>query len=739
VGDVVRSSALSEQYWGLTLAWASPDFPDRVLGADVTLDTLAAQLRKQRLTPGHRLALVNAKEELMAADEPGAKLSEFSARTGWQSSRIPVGLGLTLWSQVPEAELQEGARAAITRSLLITLALLALTLPLTLWLARRITRSLQRLSEQARAIKRFEFEAQPPVRSHISEVAELDEAMGSMRRSIQRFVEVTGVLAEETDFERLQLQLLKHTLPAVDAQAGVLYLMEDDALLARSAWRQDGEALDLALPPLGNSPVALVAQALRNDETLGGRLSPDDLVALGLMEPAQHLQLSGAIVVPLHNRKRERIGALLLLCEGEPLPSRVRFAQALASSAATAIETRELIQAQRALFESFIQLIAAAIDAKSPYTGGHCARVPNLTKALAKAACDAQTGPFASFQLSAEEWEALHVGAWLHDCGKVTTPDSVVDKATKLETIYNRIHELRMRFELLKRDAEIAHLRRVLEGSEPEASAKQRDAEQASLDEEFAFVAHCNIGGERMEEGDVQRLQQIAERRWLRTLDDRLGLSNEERDRLRGTPAATLPCWEPLIADKPEHAIPRTSLDPALQPNNPWGFQQHVPELLYQRGELYNLSVSRGTLSSEERFKINEHIVQTIVMLSKLPYPRHLRSVPEIAGGHHEKMDGTGYPKRLKKHEMSLPARMMAIADIFEALTAADRPYKDAKPLSEALSIMAHMAATDHIDTDLFELFVRSGVALNYAQANMAPQHVDAVDLDALFQRSVTP
>ncbi len=736
-GGLVRTAPyrfFTTQQLGLTLAWASPDFPDRVLGADVTLDTLATQLRKQRLTPGHRLALVNDRGELMAADAASTKIGDFSARQGWQSSRVPVSLGLTLWSLIPEAELQAGARAAITRSLYITLGLLALTLPLSLWLSRRITRSLQRLSEQALAIKHFEFDDQPPLRSRISEVAKLDEAMASMRRSIRRFVEVTGALAEETDFERLQLQLLKLTLPAVDAQAGVLYLMEGESLQARCAWRQDGHSLSLALPDLrSDSPVGLVAAALSRDETLGGQLAANELAALGLQEPTQGLQLGGAIVVPLHNRKRDRIGALLLLCEAEPLPSRMRFAQALAASAATAIETRELIQAQRALFESFIQLIAAAIDAKSPYTGGHCARVPELTKALAQAACNAKSGPFADFQLSPEEWEALHVGAWLHDCGKVTTPDSVVDKATKLETIYNRIHELRMRFELLKRDAELAHLQRLLQGDDEGPSAQQRDSEQARLNEEFTFVARCNIGGERMADGDLERLQKVAKQRWLRTLDDRLGLSNEEQQRLQSIEASPLPCWEPLIADKPEHAVPRASSDPALLPSNPWGFQQQVPELLYQRGELYNLSVSRGTLSSEERFKINEHIVQTIVMLSKLPYPRHLKSVPEIAGGHHEKMDGTGYPKRLKKHEMSLPARMMAIADIFEALTAGDRPYKSAKPLSEALGIMANMAATHHIDAELFELFVRSGVARRYALAHMEAQHVDAVDEEALL------
>ena len=154
-----------------------------------------------------------------------------------------------------------------------------------------------------------------------------------------------------------------------------------------------------------------------------------------------------------------------------------------------------------------------------------------------------------------------------------------------------------------------------------------------------------------------------------------------------------------------------------------------VPELLYDRGELHNLTISRGTLTAEERYKINEHMVQTIIMLSRLPFPKHLHAVPEIAGGHHEKMDGTGYPKRLTRQQMSPLARMMAIADIFEALTAADRPYKDGKTLSQALAIMAKMRNEQHIDAELFDLFLRAGVYRDYAERYLRPEQIDAVDI----------
>ncbi|MDP3336347.1 MAG: HD domain-containing phosphohydrolase, partial [Rhodoferax sp.] len=185
---------------------------------------------------------------------------------------------------------------------------------------------------------------------------------------------------------------------------------------------------------------------------------------------------------------------------------------------------------------------------------------------------------------------------------------------------------------------------------------------------------------------------------------------------------------EPLLADKPEHAFERRQQD-RMPEKNAWGFSMKVPELLYNKGELYNLSVARGTLSEEERYKINEHIVQTLVMLSALPFPKHLRQVPEIAGGHHEKMDGTGYPRSLKKDDMSPVSRMMAIADIFEALTAMDRPYKKGKTLSEAIKIMALMKKDQHLDPDLFDLFLRSGTYLDYARRFMPPEQIDAVDV----------
>jgi HD-GYP domain-containing protein (c-di-GMP phosphodiesterase class II) len=390
---------------------------------------------------------------------------------------------------------------------------------------------------------------------------------------------------------------------------------------------------------------------------------------------------------------------------------------------------RQLLDQQRKLFDDFTKLIAGAIDAKSPYTGGHCARVPVIAQMLSDAACESNAPPFAAFnmQTADQRWE-FEVAAWLHDCGKVTTPEYVVDKATKLETLYNRIHEIRMRFEVLLRDAEIDCCRRRLAGDMDESRLEEELAQtRKAIVDDFAFVAACNVGGEFMADEKIDRLRQIATRTWVRHLDDRIGISQEEAALKNQEPSPSLPVIEAVLADKPEHVIPRTQADPF--DGNPHGFSMTVPKDQYNLGEIYNLSIRKGTLSPEDRFKINEHIIQTIIMLERLDFPEYLTNVPEFAGAHHETMIGTGYPRGLKKEDMSIPARIMAIADIFEALTAADRPYKAPKSLSEALKIMSLMRDDQHIDAELFDLFLKSGIYRTYADRYLNRSQIDEVDI----------
>ena len=398
------------------------------------------------------------------------------------------------------------------------------------------------------------------------------------------------------------------------------------------------------------------------------------------------------------------------------------------------VEMAKSIQAyqvsQKELMDSFIKLIADAIDAKSPYTGGHCKRVPLIATRLIKEASANEVGILKDFSFKTqEEYDAFERGAWLHDCGKITTPEYVVDKATKLETVYNRIHEVRMRFEVLWRDLSIVALERQLAGESLEVLDAWRKVQQQKLIDDFSFIAESNVGGEFMSEEKKGRIKEISEQTWMRHFDNTLGLSTDELLRYDKASLEETPVEENLLSDGKEHIIPRVNFDEAVYARE--GFKLEVPEHLYNYGEVYNLCIERGTLSEEERFKIQEHVIMSIKMLEQLPFTDDMKRIPEYAGTHHETLIGTGYPRALTKAELSIPARVMAIADIFEALTASDRPYKKGKTLSQSLKIMSFMVKDQHIDADLFRLFLESGIYMEYAQAHLKEAQIDAVDIKA--------
>jgi len=399
------------------------------------------------------------------------------------------------------------------------------------------------------------------------------------------------------------------------------------------------------------------------------------------------------LTVPMKNHGGEIIGVLQLInCHdprtGEIVPfsqSDQRLAESLASQAAVALTNRSLINQLEHLFESFIKLINEAIDEKSPYTAGHCQRVPALTMLLAEAVNDTKSGPLRDFKMTENDRYELRIAGLLHDCGKITTPVHIVDKATKLETIFDRINLIDTRFEVLKRDAEIGALAKKVElartpGVEEitrrqrtfEIDGELRDALR-QIEDDRKFLRRCNIGSESM--------------------------SKDEQDRVRHIGSDYKWC------------------DPSGNTAN-----------FLTNDELTHLTIRHGTLTAEERDIINHHIVSTIKMLEVLPWPKHLHNVPEYAGGHHERMDGKGYPRGLTRDQMSLQARIMGIADIFEALTAKDRPYKRGKTLSESLHILGKFKLNGHIDPDLFEIFVREKVYLKYAEQFLDPEQIDVVD-----------
>jgi len=388
---------------------------------------------------------------------------------------------------------------------------------------------------------------------------------------------------------------------------------------------------------------------------------------------------------------------------------------------------RDYQHQQKNLLDSFIQLIASAIDAKSAYTGAHCKRVPVLATMLARQANESNTGILKDFYLAtAEQWEEFERGAWLHDCGKITTPEHVVDKSTRLEMIYDRIHEIRTRFEVLWRDVQIEYLERRAAGEDRTELDEWRNREQQTLLDDFAFIAECNLGDHFMTEEKKERVRSISRRQWLRHFDNRLGLSPSEQQRYPH-PADPLPVAELLLGDRPEHVIRRSEAEADYQIQ---GLKLEIPEYGYNHGEIYNLTIEKGTLTAEERFKINEHVIMTIKMLEQLPFPAELQDIPKIAGSHHETLDGSGYPRGLSGEELSVAGRILAIADIFEALTASDRPYKAPKTLSESLKIMQFMVKDRHIDGELFAIFLRSGIYHDYAVTYLQPEQIDEVNIE---------
>jgi len=387
-------------------------------------------------------------------------------------------------------------------------------------------------------------------------------------------------------------------------------------------------------------------------------------------------------------------------------------------------EVEKLQKSQKELLDSFIKLMAEAIDAKSPYTGGHCERVPEIAIMLAR---EASKDENIDFKITSEEEEReIAIAAWLHDCGKVVTPEYVVDKSTKLETIYNRIHEIRTRFEVIHRDLTIEALNKKLDGKNPKKVDEWLAKEHKRLQAEFEFIANANIGSEFMTQEAKDKVEKIAKRTWYRHFDKTLGLSISE---LKRTPKdEVLPVEEYLLADKPEHIIPRDEKE--INELKQYNFKMDIPENLYNYGEVYNLNINRGTLTKEEFYKIQEHVIMTIRMLEQLPFPENLKNVPLYAGTHHEKLNGEGYPRGMTKEQLPIPSRIMVIADVFEALTASDRPYKAPKKLSEAIKILYFMVKDGEIDKDLFRIFLQSGIYLTYAKANLRQDQLDDIDVE---------
>jgi len=525
--------------------------------------------------------------------------------------------------------------------------------------------------------------------------------------SLEYLNNVGVALSQERDINRLLETILVAAKNITNADGGTLYRSDEDKLkfeivlndsLGIKMGGTSGNSIPFYPIPLhqenGVKNTSMVAAyAALNDETVN---IADAYTAEGFdfsgtrnFDKKTGYRSTSFLTIPMKNHEGEIIGVLQLLNaqdgSGMVVPFTFedqRLAESLASQAAIALTNRMLITQLEMLFESLIGLINTAIDDKSPYTGGHCKRVPALTMMLAEAAALSIDGPLAEFKMTDKDRYELKIAGLLHDCGKITTPVHVVDKATKLETIFDRIHFVSQRFEILKRDAELDMLRAKIVARDmgDEASTQRAKSDYIikirQLDEDREFLKRMNIGGERMSAEDQARVNRIAA--------------------------------------------------------YPFRNEKGEPTTFLSKEEKDNLNIPYGTLTGAEREIINHHIEATIKMLEALPWPKHLKNVPEYAGGHHERMDGKGYPRGLTGEQMSIQARIMGIADIFEALTAKDRPYKPGKTLSESLEILGKFKLNGHIDPDLFDVFVREKVYLKYAEQFLDLAQVDIVNDNAI-------
>lgn len=517
---------------------------------------------------------------------------------------------------------------------------------------------------------------------------------------LDQLTEIGAALSSERDLDRLLENILAAAMAITRADGGTLYMVSDDGKRLKFAIVRNeslgvrlggasGDPLDerfhdlpLSLPDGSPNHGIIAAYAANTGLTVN---IPDAYQAEGFdfsaareFDRATGYHSVSFLSVPMRNHENALIGVLQLINAREPQTGATmafsaadqKFAQSLASQAAISLTNRQLMSQLENLFESFIKLINLAIDEKSPYTGHHCQRVPELTMMLAQAINETTAGPLGGLNLNDADLYELRIAALLHDCGKVTTPVHVVDKSTKLETLHDRIHLVDTRFECIKQAAQTRMWEAIASGHDAMRTRAECDAFCRQCDDDRDFLRQCNLGSERMSDEDVGRVHRIA-------------------------------------------ATYR------------WGGPQGAEQPLIDGNELENLTIRAGTLTASERKTINHHIDATIRMLERLPWPRNLRNVPEFAGGHHERMDGKGYPRGLRREQLSWQARMIGIADIFEALTAHDRPYKKSMTLSQALAIMENFRRNGHIDPELHDVFVSQQVFRRYAEKFLTPEQID--------------
>lgn len=522
---------------------------------------------------------------------------------------------------------------------------------------------------------------------------------------LNKYAEIGMALSGEENVDRLLEMIIHEARTITDADAGTLYLVNEEGthldfvILQNDTMntRMGGTSgVTIQLPPVPmyvedgpnhanvSSYVALTGEIVNIADVYESEAF--DFTGPRKYDEATGYRSKSMLVIPMRNHENDIIGVMQLLnaqditrggCICEFSDDRVVLVASLASQAAAALTKTRLIKDLKDLFYAFIKSTANAIEEKSPYTGGHINRVVDISMMIADHINKLDEGPFAEVHFNEDELEELKLAAWLHDIGKIITPEWVVDKASKLQTIYDRVDLVGMRFDLIAKCLESESLARKVELLENGAGAEDLAAEDAAfaaameeLDDDRAFALSCNEPGEFMSDERIERVSAIAAKTF----------------RVNGNE-------QPYLTEN----------------------------------ELENLCIRKGTLTGAERGIIENHATMTGKMLSELPFPKKLSRVPEYAASHHEKLDGSGYPNGLDASNLPLQARIMAVADIFEALTAKDRPYKKPMTLSMAVKILGFMRKDRHIDPDVHDLFLSSGLFREYAEAELSAEQYDEV------------
>lgn len=527
------------------------------------------------------------------------------------------------------------------------------------------------------------------------------------KTNLQHFIDISIRLTTEKNSSKLLDEILQVVMSIANSDAGSIYSITSNKQLKFET--VINKSLNLYLGGTLGGPVdfpnidlfidgkpndtAIVAHSVNTGEVINipdvYDALPFDMSAARKMDARTGYRSESMLTIPLKDHEDDIIGVIQLINVKDAQNKNIPFSEELvtlirsfASLGAISLTNSTLVKDMEVLFSTFAEAIAMAIDEKSPHTGGHCKRVPALTLMLADAVHKIDKGPLADFIMSPEDRHELSVAGWLHDCGKIATPDHIMEKSTKLETIFDRIEFIDAKFEIISRDLELSYQQQIISAIKQNKSVEvlqferllETELKQLALDR--ALLQRVNIGGEFLGEEEQAHILRISKQYSLK-------INGEET---------------PLLTDD----------------------------------EVENLMIRRGTLTQGEREIMKRHMDITKNILDILPFPKHLSNVAEYALGHHEKLDGTGYPRGLTKEQMSVPARLMAITDIFEALSAVDRPYKKAKPVSECLNILGNMVSNNHLDPDIFAIFIESEVYKNYINEYANPKQLDEVDFDNL-------